>query len=312
MAQDGIDRQASEDPTEHRELWTVDPPMAGRDVANLQRACADRLRARGIGSDDVPIAEHGKFTFLTALACIEAQYFLGLRSDTYLKRDAEEHLCVTIGAQRTIRQPGERTEVQLQRARDRQGQLDRGPRYYDDLAGGASSGGETPRIVTAKEAGLRKSTANFGALGPEAKVTTHYAASPRARNLSEGISLAQSFDRYHRSKGWRSLSYHYLIPDTGELILGRSTLHKGAHVLNTNYGNVGINFFATLGDEPTEAQARTYLWVLANAHTDALPSRHRTDRDLRKATIRGHNQWAGQSTDCAGSYTPAHLARIGA
>lgn len=308
MAQDGIPRQWSDDPAEHRELWTVDPPQRGRDVANVQRATRDRLDARSV---NVPVAEHGKFTLATAAAAIEAQYFLGLRSETYLREDSEGHRCLTVGAQRIIRNPGERTETQLQRARDRQGQLARGPRYWDDIIGG-SAGSEAPRIVTAKEAGLRRSTANFGGLGPETKVTTHYAASPRARNLSEGISLAQSFDRYHRSKGWKSISYHYLIPDSGELILGRSTLHKGAHVLNTNYGNVGVNFFATLGDEPTAAQARTWLWLLANAHTDALPKRHRTDRDLRKATIRQHQDWAGQSTDCAGRFTPANLARIGA
>lgn len=171
-------------------------------------------------------------------------------------------------------------------------------------------GGEAPRIVTWAMTKISPSGV-FGALGDERKVTPHYAASPRARNLTEGINLTRSFDRFHRGKGWGGLSYHFLIPDTGELILGRSTLHKGAHVLNTNYGNVGINFFCTAGDQPTKAQARTYLWLLANAHTDALPKRHRTDRDLRKADIRGHNQWPGQSTGCPGNFTPANLERIG-
>lgn len=77
-----------------------------------------------------------------------------------------------------------------------------------------------PRIVTAKQAGLSPAGV-FGGLGPETKVTTHYAASPRARNLTEGIRLARQFDAFHRSKGWGGISYHYLIPDTGELICGR-------------------------------------------------------------------------------------------
>lgn len=151
----------------------------------------------------------------------------------------------------------------------------------------------------------------FGPLGDEKKVTPHYAASPRAHNLAEGIKLARGFDRFHRGKGWGGVSYHYLIPDTGEIILGRSTYHKGAHVLNTNYGNVGINFFCTAGHQPTEAQAKSYLWLLANAHTDAMPKRHRTDRDLRKADIRGHNQWPGQSTGCPGNFTPSNLKAKG-
>lgn len=307
MAQDGTPRQWTDDPTEHRELWTVDPPQRGRDVANVQRATRDRLDARSV---NVPVAEHGEFTLATAAAAIEAQYFLGLRSETYLREDAEGHRCLTVGAQRIIRNPGERTEVHLQRARDRQGQLERGPRYWDDIMGG-SAGGEVPRIVGWDETRISPDGV-FGPLGAETRVTPHYAASPRARNLSEGISLTRQFDRFHRSKGWGGCSYAFLIPDSGELILGRSTLHKGAHVLGYNSNNVGINFFGSTGDEPTEAQARTYLWLLANAHTDTLPSRHRTDRDLRKADIRGHNQWPRNFTGCPGRYTPANLARIGA
>lgn len=163
-----------------------------------------------------------------------------------------------------------------------------------------------PKIVGWKQTGIRPANV-FGALGPETKVTTHYAASPRAKNLAEGIQLTKQFDGYHRSKGWGGCSYHFLIPDTGELILGRSTLHKGAHVLNTNSNNVGINFFCTTGHKPTKAQARTFLWLLANAHTDALPKSHRTDRDLRKADIRGHKFWPGQATSCPGEFTPSNL-----
>lgn len=168
-----------------------------------------------------------------------------------------------------------------------------------------------PRIVAWGESGLSPRNV-FGALGAETKVTTHYAASPRARTLAEGIRLARGFEAFHASKGWGGISYHYLIPDTGELILGRSTLHKGAHVLNTNAGNVGINFFSTAGDHPTRAQAETFLWLLAHAHTSALPSRHRTDRDLRNADIRGHRSWDGQSTACPGNFTPANLRRTAA
>ena len=46
-AQDGVDREASQDPSVHRVLVVVDPPMQGRDVANLQRAIRARLKARG-------------------------------------------------------------------------------------------------------------------------------------------------------------------------------------------------------------------------------------------------------------------------
>ena len=139
-AQDGIERQASQDPTVHRPLVVVDPPMQGRDVANLQRAIRARLKARGL-ADDVPVPTHGKFTEATALAALEAQYFLGLRSDTYLRTDAKGHRIVTEGAQRVIREPEGRTPDQLQRAKDRKAQIERGPRYYEQLAKSFGGGG---------------------------------------------------------------------------------------------------------------------------------------------------------------------------
>lgn len=121
---------ASQDPTVHRDLIVTDPPLEGRDVANFQRALEDRLSARHIS---VPTPTHGKFTHATWVAAVEAGYFLGLRSQTYLATDHGRGLS-TQGAQDIIRAPDTRTPDQLQRARDRQAQLDKGPRYYDDLA----------------------------------------------------------------------------------------------------------------------------------------------------------------------------------
>jgi hypothetical protein len=131
-ARDGIHHVPSNVPAVHRTLVVVDPPMEGRDVANLQRATHARLKARGL-ADDVPVAAHGKFTLATALACIEAQYFLGLRADTYLRKDAHGHRYITEGAQRIIRQPELRSAEQLERAQDRRGRLKLGPRYYEKL-----------------------------------------------------------------------------------------------------------------------------------------------------------------------------------
>ena len=74
-AHDGILRLASDEPDVHRPLVLVDPPMRGRDVANLQRALHERFKARGL-ADDVPVAVHGRFTPGTALACVDAAYVL--------------------------------------------------------------------------------------------------------------------------------------------------------------------------------------------------------------------------------------------
>ncbi len=133
-AKDGIERAVSQDPNVHRPLIAVDPPMRGRDVANLQRATAERLRNRGISPKHVPVPVHGKFTLATALACIEAQYFLGLRSDTYLMRDSAGHIVVTEGAQRIIRDPDSRTAAQRAIAKQRKGHTTQALALYDKIA----------------------------------------------------------------------------------------------------------------------------------------------------------------------------------
>ena len=186
-----------------------------------------------------------------------------------------------------------RARQEYQRARDKRAKRDQ------QIAALESK----PRIVPS---GIR-TAAVFGQLGPELRVTTHYAASPRAHNLAEGLAMARSFDAFHRSKGWGGLSYHYLIPDTGEIILGRPLTQKGAGVAFTNSNNVHVNFFCTTGHQPTEAQKRAIRWLIANAHTSAMPASHRTDRDLRKADIRQHRDWPRQSTSCAGNFTPERL-----
>ena len=139
VAEDGIKREASNDPTIHRPLIVVDPPMLGRDVANLQRATHARLKARNL-ADDVPVPMHGKFTLATALACIEAQHWLGLRSDTYLLKDKHGHRVVTEGAQRVLRDPDSRDDQQRDRARVRKVHLKEGPRIISGLEVGKGPG----------------------------------------------------------------------------------------------------------------------------------------------------------------------------
>lgn len=122
----------SQDPIAHRDLVVTDPPMRGRDVANLNRAVRQRLEMRRI---DIPSPVHDMFTQAAALAAVEAGYFLGLLEDTILATDSGRRVC-TQGAQTIIREPERRTEEQLARAKARLPQTVRGPRYYAELSGG--------------------------------------------------------------------------------------------------------------------------------------------------------------------------------
>ncbi len=143
-ARDSLEPRPSSDPGVHRPLVVVDPPMEGRDVAELQRATREHLQRRDAGDYEVPVCDHGRFTPATALACIEAQYLLGVRADAYLLRDRHGNRVLTAAAQRVIRDPEARDGEQLARAEARDAQLDRGPRPYAQLAAAMGMTGSGP------------------------------------------------------------------------------------------------------------------------------------------------------------------------
>lgn len=174
---------------------------------------------------------------------------------------------------------------------------------------------DRPRIITAHSMGLAFQQL-FGQLGPERHVTGHYSAGARARNAQEGIRRAKDFHAFHKNpkpqgRGWGGLAYHYIIADDGTLICGRPTIMKGAHTGAANSSNIGVNCPGTTGDKPTAAQKTTYQWLLANAHTAAMPKPHRTDVDLRQASLHGHNQWPGHgSNGCPGLFLAMFTAGV--
>ncbi len=127
-----IHTETSQDPIAHRDLVVTDPPMRGRDVANLNRAVHQRLAMRRI---DIPSPVHDMFTQAAALAAVEAGYFLGLLEATILATDGGRRVCPQ-GAQTIIREPERRTHAQLARAKARHALLARGPRFYAKLGGG--------------------------------------------------------------------------------------------------------------------------------------------------------------------------------
>ena len=158
-----------------------------------------------------------------------------------------------------------------------------------------------PRIITARSIGL-EFRSNRTIMGPEREVTGHYSATPRARNWRTGVQAALSFHRDHLGRGWAGIGYHFVIPDDGAIICCRPVTNTGAHVLAQNDGRVGVNMPGTTGDRPTRRQARAFNWLLANAHTDAMPSPHRTDNDLSRLPIFGHREVPGQDTACPGLF----------
>jgi hypothetical protein len=160
-----------------------------------------------------------------------------------------------------------------------------------------------PKVITAARAGLSFQNV-FGSLGPEHHVTVHHTAGPKDTSYEHAMQLNRSYHKAHAAKGWGGIGYHFNILRSGTIQCLRPTRLKGAHVGGHNSGNVGVMFHGTTGDRPTQAQTDSFLWLLRNAHTSAMPKAHRTDRPLRKpwTSRRQHNEWSGHIfNECAGT-----------
>ncbi len=158
-----------------------------------------------------------------------------------------------------------------------------------------------PRIVTAKQAGLRFVN-RWGGKGKIYRGAWHYTAGPRARGASDLLRLARQYHAYHQSKGWPGLSYEALIADDGTILFANPISIKSAGVASNNSGLVNICCPGTTGDRLTAAQKRSVAWLRDNWHTSKAPSAHRLPRRARDLGWRPHNEYPGQSTACPGLY----------
>lgn len=165
-----------------------------------------------------------------------------------------------------------------------------------------------PRIITARQAGLTFQYV-FGPKGRVFNTAGHYTAGHRVAGPAALIAEAKSDHAFHRGKGWGGLSYEWMIADDGTIFCGNPTNRKSAAVALHNTGLVNICCPGTTGDKPTEAQARSLRWLLANAHTSAMPAAHRSPVDLRRVPLRGHKEFPDQSTACPGNFLTMYHAR---
>lgn len=165
-----------------------------------------------------------------------------------------------------------------------------------------------PRVITRAEQGISP-TNLFGSLGAPNWVTGHYTAGPKDRSDDHAIDLNRMYDAQHRRQGWGGIGYHYCIGRSGTIFCLRDPNQKGAHVGGANSNNIGVMMHGTIGDNPSEEQAKSFRWLLQNAHTDKMPASGRASAPLISAKRRGHNDWPGHtSNSCPGQFKSMYLA----
>lgn len=261
-----------QNPAPHRRIGIGDK---GHDVRRLKRAIRKRL-PKTPSTVNLP-AVKGAFGKRAFLAWVDVAYWLGLPVGHPPTKRAQAY----------VRWPWTRPPKVRKRAKSRR---------------------QAVRSVPIIRSGIT-TQGLFGGLGPELYVSGHHSAGPKDSSRAGALQLCRQYDTQHASQGWGGIGYHYCLPRSGGIILLRPVTQKGAHVGGYNSNNIGVLCHGTTGDRPTPEQQKAFKFLLANAHTKKFPKSHRTDRDLRKAVLRGHNDWPGHTSNaCPGTHKQLYLS----
>lgn len=67
----------------------------------------------------------------------------------------------------------------------------------------------------------------------------------------------QDFIKMHRSRGFHSVGYHYIIFPDGRIEKGRPESQIGAHCPEQNYHSIGVAYVGGIGEDGKPADTRT-------------------------------------------------------
>lgn len=121
------------------------------------------------------------------------------------------------------------------------------------------------------------------------KIIIHCTATPEGRSVS-----VADIDRWHRSRGFQSIGYHYVVGLDGHVSRGRDITRIGAHCKGHNATSVGVVYVGGLkADGKTPADTRT------QAQRESLG---RLVAELKRqfpgATVHGHREFAPKACPC--------------
>lgn len=120
------------------------------------------------------------------------------------------------------------------------------------------------------------------------EIIVHCSATPAGRDVT-----AAEIDRWHRTRGFSRIGYHYVVRLDGTVERGRDEKMAGGHCLGHNTRSIGVCYAGGLDDNGEPADTRT-------------PQQKQALRELLKtllerypgAKIHGHRDFAAKACPC--------------
>ena len=81
------------------------------------------------------------------------------------------------------------------------------------------------------------------------KIIIHCTATPEGRNHT-----VEDVRKWHKSRGFSDIGYHYLIDIEGNILTGRPLELAGAHVVGQNNDSIGIAYVGGMDKEMKRAK----------------------------------------------------------
>lgn len=121
------------------------------------------------------------------------------------------------------------------------------------------------------------------------EIIIHCSATPEGKDFR-----ASDIDKWHKSRGWQCIGYHYVVCLDGTIELGRAEEKVGAHTSGHNSNSIGVCYIGGVAsDGKTPKDTRTTLQKLS------LQSLIRRLRDkYPHAVVFGHNEVANKACPC--------------
>jgi len=158
------------------------------------------------------------------------------------------------------------------------------------------------KIYSRADWGARPPRCDGGSMVPN-RATIHHTVTPTRDSMTPQQRLRQIQSFHQLTRGWCDIGYNYLVSRDGRVWRGRGPQTVGAHVSNSNTGNVGISFMGTYtATAPTDTQMCQAAKLLRRLHEDF------SGISLNRTDVKGHRQYGG--TSCPGDALYARIDKI--